>query len=339
MSPTPVILVDVSNLAFRAGFAFIDLNHEGQPTGTVYGVLKTILELRSKISPRMIFVWDHGVPVPGAAKPENWRDRAVAGYKATRRQDPALYHGILAQMPEVYAVLQMLGYCSVSVPGLEADDVIGILARELPYHIRIFSSDKDFFQLLNDRVWVLPPKQKNGGYRTRTAADIEQEYGVLIRRWPEYLALGGDTADNLNPAPGSGLFGPKTAAKLITSGVDLTRPLAEQPEEFQVKYGVHWDKIQLAYFAARIPTCWEDPRIAGCVTKAGGKPNYHTNQLIKDPEQRLRKFTRFLADRNMLSLLSVRRDFFDVRRVDECHNPSQPPTRRTAKKPRQVPLF
>jgi 5'-3' exonuclease len=338
MAPSPVILVDVSNLAFRAGFAFPNLSHNGVPTGAVYGTLKAILELRAKISPRMIFVWDHGVPVPGASKPANWRDQAVAEYKANRRQsgNPIAYQMVLQQMLDIFNVLKLLGYCSVSVPGMEADDVIGVLAHELPCDIRIFSNDKDFYQLVNKRIWAVSPKQKNSEYEILTAADIEREFGVPIPRWAEYLALGGDTSDNLNPAPGSRLFGPKTAAKLIASGVDLNKHPSKQPLAFWAKYGTHWRNIQLAYYAARIPTCWEDPRIVDCVKKAGGKPHYHTDQLNKDQEPRLQKFTQFLADYNMKTLLSVRHEFY-VRRQTAC-NPSQPPAH-PAKKPKRVPLF
>jgi 5'-3' exonuclease len=324
---------------FRSGCVSPHLSFEGRPTGALYGTLKAIHALRTKVSPRMIFCWDHGVPVLGTEKPRNWRDKAIHGYKAGRKHDPEIIRAVLVQAPEIFAALQLLGYCSVSVHGLEADDVIGILAHELPCDIRIFSNDKDFYQLLNHRIQVLAPKQHNSEYRTVTAADVEQMFEVPVKRWPEYLALGGDTADNLNPAPGSRLFGPKTAARLLASGVNLNKHPSKQPLEFWEKYGVYWHRIQEAYFAARIPTCWEDPRIADCVKKAGGKPEYHTDQLNKDQEKRLKEFTEFLSGYNMLSLLSVRHDFFSVKNgaASSCSNPSQ--TSHSRPKPKPKPLI
>ena len=81
----PVILVDVLNSVFRCHWAYRNLSYEGEPTGVQYGFLKIINDLRETVSPRILWCWDHGVPVPGAAKPANWRDPIVKAYKATRK--------------------------------------------------------------------------------------------------------------------------------------------------------------------------------------------------------------------------------------------------------------
>jgi 5'-3' exonuclease len=297
----PTILIDVSNLVFRAGFAFQHLSNDGVKTGALYGVLKTIYELRQKVSTRMLVVWDHGVPIPGAAKPHNWRDDVVKQYKATRQ------HGgegreIIAQMPLIYKALCLLGYSSVSILGLEADDLIGILAQEIAGNVLIFSTDKDFYQLLNPRVNVLVPTQQKGEYHQIDMHTVLRDFGVPVNLWPQYLALGGDKSDNIK-LPG---MGPKTAARLIQAGVDLNKRPEQQPLAFWAKYGPVWYKIQQAYYAAHIPTRWEDPRITAYVEKAGGAPRYRIEQATGNKDG----FIRLLAEHNMASLLSVRHGFF-----------------------------
>src|SRR5215471_4861095 len=86
MRKPPVILLDMSNLIFRAGYAFQQLRAPGgKKSGALYGVLKAILELRRKVSPRIVACWDHGVPTsPDAPKPTNWRDLMDTDYKASR---------------------------------------------------------------------------------------------------------------------------------------------------------------------------------------------------------------------------------------------------------------
>jgi len=305
----PVILVDVMNLVFRCHWAYRNLSYEGQPTGVQFGFLKIIYDLRETVSPRILFCWDHGVPVPGAAKPVNWRDSMVSQYKGTRKHDDTEYKAVLAQLPQLYRLLNSLGYCSVSVMGLEADDIIGLLVTDLSpkNEVLIFSNDHDFYQLLSDRVKVLVPKKEKGGFRTVSREDVETEYEIPIDRFSEFLALGGDASDNIKPCRG---MGPKTALKLLKSGVDLSRSYEQQPPSFRAKYSAEvWKAIMGSQFAAQIPTSWGDPRIKRCLKNAGGIPQYFTDQ-VAPPRDVQEKFFQFLAERNMVTLLSVRRKFY-----------------------------
>ena len=306
----PVILVDLSNLVFRCHWAYHNLSYEGQPTGVQYGVLKIIHDLRETVSPRICFCWDHGVPVTGAAKPRNWRDDVLKAYKANRKHDDVEYKAVLSQLTKLYQLLNWLGYSSVSVMGLEADDVIGILARELEAKgedVLVYSNDKDFYQLLNKRTRVLVPRKEKGGFQFITQEDVEKEYEIPISRFAEFLALGGDSSDNIKPMKG---MGPKTAIKLLKDGVDLQKTsLSEQPDYFRGRYGSAWEAVLQSYYAARIPTSWTDPRIRSCVERAGGPPAYSPEQVVPNSETQ-RKFTQFLADRNMVTLLALRRKFF-----------------------------
>ena len=327
----PIVLVDTLNLVWRCHWAYHNLSYEGQPTGVQYGVLKIIHDLRETVSPRICFCWDHGVPVPGAAKPRNWRDDVLKAYKANRKHDDVEYKAVLAQLTKLYWLLNCLGYSSVSVMGLEADDVIGILAKELEVKgedVLVYSNDKDFYQLLNARVRVLVPRKEKGGFQFITQSDVEKEYGIPIQRFAEFLALGGDSADNIKPMKG---MGPKTAIKLLQSGVDLQTSLSEQPTYFQGRYGSVWEAILQSYYAARIPTSWDDSRICSCIKRAGGVPAYSPDQVIPSAETQ-RKFVQFLADRNMVTLLSLRRKFFTTGEPIVCPpssvQPPPPPPRR-----------
>lgn len=303
----PVILIDVMNLVFRQHWALPNLQHEGKHTGVQYGVLKTINQLRTNVSTRMIFVWDHGVPVPGAQRPRNWREAILPAYKGNRKRDPDVHDIVVSQLKDLHDVISCLGYSHVSVMGLEADDMIGLLSQAYP-EVCIFSTDKDFYQLLDEaRVHVVVPKKDKKEFKKIFQSDVEREYELPTSRFAEYLALGGDGCDNIKPLKG---MGPKTAIKLILSGVNLNNTLDKQPKEFQEKYGHVWDFIQKSYYAARIPISWIDPRIASCVKKGSS----HQVGWPPNPNQRsvnVKAFETWLAQRNMLSLLSIRRSFYE----------------------------
>ena len=308
----PVVLIDMMNLIFRSHFVFRNLSSNGRPTGALYGCLRTIAELREHVSKRLLFVWDHGIPVSGAAKPRNWRDEFLKGYKGTRKHEGNDRELALSQSLDIAQAISLLGYESTSIVGLEADDLIGILSRNLPDdEILIFSNDHDFYQLLsNSSVKILIPKKDQGSFRYLTRSDIEEEYKISVKRWAEYLALGGDKSDNIKPKPG---MGPKTAIKLIQQGVDLNQHLNCQPAFFQEKYGEVWPAIQNMYAAARIPTSWGDQRIVDCTH---GLPllcspdQQWPNQKIKLQSQNV--FMRFCADRDLVSILSLRRSLFEA---------------------------
>jgi 5'-3' exonuclease len=315
----PVVLVDFMNLVFRMHWSLPNLMHEGKHTGVQYGVIKTIHQLRTNVSTRMIFVWDHGVPIPGAQRPRNWREDLLPAYKGNRKRDPNLYDIVFSQLKDLHDAIKHLGYSQVSVMGLEADDMIGLLSQAYP-EVRIFSTDKDFYQLLDEaRVHVLVPKKDKGEFKKIYKSDVEREYGIPVSRFAEYLALGGDSCDNIKAKRG---MGPKTAIKLILSGVDLTRPLEGQPKEFREKYGPVWKAIKNSYYASRIPLNGTDPRINSCIRNScitiGWPPS---------PDQgygNVKAFDQFLAERNMVSLLAIRRSFFERSPVQQCQSASKP---------------
>ncbi len=320
---TLVILIDVMNLAFRTHFAFRNLSSEGRSTGVLFGALKAIHTLQEKVSRRLLFCWDHGVPVAGADKPRNWRDGLLPSYKATRKHDDGEWKIVVGQLPTLYQLLQWLGYSSVSVLGLEADDIISLLAANTRDEYLIFSTDKDLYQIVtkDDRVRILVPKREKSDFKIITASDIEKEYGIPVDRWAEFLALGGDSCDNIKPMRG---MGPKTAIKLIQSGVDLRNNSPYALNRLLGKYSDAAEDIRRSYEVARLPTQWDDPRIKSCVLNSFSGPSFPKitmNMSACNPDQHwpsekhrqeaVAKFTIFLSDNEMSTLLAVRRQFFN----------------------------
>jgi 5'-3' exonuclease len=334
----PVTLVDCLNLVFRCHYASPKLAFEGTPTSVLHGFLRTILDLREHVSKRIVFCWDHGIPVPGVPRSRNWREDVLPTYKANRAQSES-WPMICPQLLPLANAINYLGYSNVTVMGLEADDIIGILSQELqvppPGEVLIFSTDKDLYQLLDETYChILVPKKEGGKFKKIFQSGVEMEFGIPVSRWAEYLALGGDHSDNIKPMRG---MGPKTAIKLIQAGVDLSKGYCMYQNWSTVpeKYKAAWPDIQKSYHAARIPRSWSDPRIRHMVVahqlfvplKA-----YIVQTAQTFPNQQARldgqaQFARFLAQYGLESLFSVRRKFFDNSIPEEllCDKPKRTP--------------
>jgi len=202
----PLILVDGSNWLYRAYFALPPLKSpQGEPTGMVRGfaaMLKKLLKDYA-IAPgegRIAVVFDP----PG----DTWRNTIYDEYKATRDATP---EDLSLQFPHVKAWVEAMGLPLLQVPGEEADDVIGTLARQAvaaKVPVLIVTGDKDLAQLVTQDVKLLDT-MKNA---TLGPAEVEEKFGVAPDRIVEYLALIGDTSDNI---PGIKGVGPKTAAKWL----------------------------------------------------------------------------------------------------------------------------
>lgn len=314
----PIVLVDLSNLAFRTHFAFRNLSSGGNPTGMIFGVLKAIADLRQNISKHLVFVWDHGIPMLGAQKPKNWREDFIPTYKANRTRDEEDWPKIVNQFQDVSFLIKLLGYSNIASMGLEADDVIGILSKEIPGDILIFSTDKDFYQLLCNRVQILVPKKDKGLFQKITAADVKKEFGIEVWDFDKYLALGGDGCDNIKPVRG---MGPKTAIKLVQAGAEPGKPWSQQSKSFQKeyeeKYKIHWNAVQASYVAARIPRTRTDIRFSQMPLNFSAL-DLPCSQVFNSENQRLQSlevFTKFCADRELNSILANRRSYFETNQL------------------------
>ncbi len=198
----PLILVDGSSYLYRAFHALPPLsNSRGEPTGALHGVVNMLLKFMKEQRPEHIaVVFD----APG----RTFRDDLFAQYKAHR---PAMPSDLRAQIDPLFAILRALGLPLIRIEGVEADDVIGTLAcraARAGHSVLISTSDKDMAQLVDGSITLI-----NTMSNTRLdRAGVKAKFDVYPEQIIDYLALVGDTSDNI---PGIEKVGPKTAAKWL----------------------------------------------------------------------------------------------------------------------------
>lgn len=202
MSQAPLVLVDGSSYLYRAFHALPPLTtSKGLPTGAVKGVLNMLKSLRKQYpeSPFAV-VFD--------AKGGTFRDDMYAEYKANR---PSMPDDMRVQIEPLHQSVIALGFPLLCVEGVEADDVIGTLARSSAAADRpvvISTGDKDMAQLVDGHITLV-------NTMTGSALDVEgvkEKFGVAPEQIIDYLALMGDSSDNIPGVPG---IGPKTASGLL----------------------------------------------------------------------------------------------------------------------------
>jgi len=198
-SRKPLVLVDGSSYLFRAFHALPPLtNTHGEPTGAMHGVLNMLDKLRKDYDPEhMAVIFD----APG----KTFRDDLYPLYKANR---PSMPDDLRCQIEPLLAIIRAQGYPLLIIPDVEADDVIGTLAAHYDGKVIISTGDKDMAQLVDERVHLI--NTMNGHYAD--PAGVVEKFGVVPERIRDYLALIGDTVDNV---PGVNKVGPKTAVKWL----------------------------------------------------------------------------------------------------------------------------
>ncbi len=198
-----LLLVDGSSYLYRAFHALPDLrNSQGEPTGAIRGVLSMLRRLESVYKAEFrACVFD--------AKGKTFRDDWYPEYKSHR---PPMPDDLRAQIAPLHEAVQAEGWPLLSIEGVEADDVIGTLTRlahERGWEVVISTGDKDLTQLVRPGVrWVNTMSEE-----VLDEAGVEAKFGVPPERIVDYLALVGDTVDNV---PGVEKCGPKTAVKWLT---------------------------------------------------------------------------------------------------------------------------
>jgi DNA polymerase-1 len=201
-SQRKLVLVDGSGYLYRAFHALPPLsNSRGEPTGAVLGVLNMLQKLRKEEAPELIaIVFD----APG----KTFRDALFEAYKAQRTPMP---DELRAQLQPLLDSVAAMGLPMLRIEGVEADDVIGTLAQQAAaqgYDVIISTGDKDMAQLVNERITLV--NTMTGSRLDR--AGVKAKFDVYPEQIVDYLALVGDTSDNI---PGIPKVGPKTAAKWL----------------------------------------------------------------------------------------------------------------------------
>ena len=199
-----LILIDAYSQIFRAFYAIRMLNNSrGEPVNAVYVFIKLLLKLEK------LYPCRHGAMLFDCGK-VGFRLALAPDYKANR---PPMPDALRTQIPIIREMIALFGWPLIESEGSEADDLIASIAEGLPQHeITIFSADKDIAQVIDDRVTMMVPGF-TGGFRKRDVAEVMERFGVRPDQIIPYLALLGDSADNI---PGVEGVGPKTAAQLLS---------------------------------------------------------------------------------------------------------------------------
>ncbi|MCS6988712.1 MAG: DNA polymerase I [Chloroherpetonaceae bacterium] len=202
-----LFLLDAMALIYRAYYAFLPqklASKAGVPTGAIYGFIKTLHSIIEQYKPDYL-------AVATDAKEKTFRHDAYVLYKANRPEPP---EDLIQQLDLIYKLIEGYGVTLIKLPGYEADDIIGTLAKRYAQEcdVYIITPDKDFSQLVDGNIKILKPSKDDDKFELYDREQVRERYGVYPERFVDMLALMGDSSDNI---PGVAGVGPKTAANLI----------------------------------------------------------------------------------------------------------------------------
>lgn len=237
------LLIDGFNLAYRCFFAIPELTRsDGFPTNALHGWVKTIWKLEDQEKADGILVF---FDLGGAQD----RLELLPDYKANREEMP---DALSQQIPVIKELTRLMGLGGIEIDGVESDDLLAAQAVAMAkqgHTVKIVSTDKDFAQTVGGNITMLmPPPTANPrlGWRTMDEAGVVAKFGVTPDKIADFLALVGDTADNI---PGVQGVGPKTASKWLNTYGDLEGVLAAaaeiKPDRFREKLAADADRLRI----------------------------------------------------------------------------------------------
>ncbi|RME28352.1 MAG: DNA polymerase I, partial [Candidatus Zixiibacteriota bacterium] len=186
-------LIDGSALVYRAYFAFIRnplINSKGENTSAAFGFVNSLAKILREEDPEYIAV------VFDTPKP-TFRHERYPEYKSTRAKMP---EELVEQLPRIRQAIDALQIVTLELPGYEADDVIGTLARQAEqkgFDVWCVTGDKDYFQLVDDRIRIYYPKRAGDEAERLGPEEVTEKFGVPPERVTDKLALMGDSSDNV----------------------------------------------------------------------------------------------------------------------------------------------
>lgn len=238
----PLILIDGSSYLFRAYHALPPLTTtRGQATGAIKGVINMVRSLIKEYP-------DSPIAVVFDAKGKTFRSDIYKEYKAHR---PPMPDDLRSQIEPIHEIIKAMGLPLIVEPGVEADDVIGTLARQataLKRDTLISTGDKDLAQLVNEHITLLNTMSKE----VLDVEGVKTKFGLAPEQIVDYLGLMGDKSDNIPGVPG---VGPKTALKWLEE-YGTAEKLIEHADEIKGKAGEnlrsHIDQLRLSCELATI---------------------------------------------------------------------------------------
>lgn len=246
-----IVLIDGNSIINRAFYGIPDLtNSEGKHTNAVYGFLNILFKILDEEKPQYVMVaFD--------VKQPTFRHKMYAEYKGTRKPMP---EELREQVPLLKEVLDSMGIARIELPGYEADDILGTVAKQSEAKgmaVSLISGDRDMLQLATDQIKIRIPKTKRGGteiedYYTR---EVVEKYGVAPVQIIDLKGLMGDASDNIPGVPG---IGEKGAAKIIGQFGSVENAIAHLedvvPPKAKKALAEHMDLAKLSKVLATINT-------------------------------------------------------------------------------------
>ncbi len=286
----PLILIDSYAQIFRSFYAVRSLsNSAGEPSNAIFSMCKFLLKIHDEYPDfDGAFVFDSGRPPHRLA--------LAPAYKANRAPMP---EDLCRQMDAIRDLIRAFGWPMIREQDWEADDLIACVVNQFKEpQILIVSADKDLTQLIDDRVQMLIPDQANKGFSVRGVRQVLEKFGVLPDKMLDYLAMIGDSSDNI---PGVDGVGPKTAVQLLNQCGSLEamfkNPESIEKEKLRTKImnaeTLLQKNIQLIKLVDQPPAdcCWTEKTLCrrmpdfAAVLKIAEK--YELKSLIKELNKRL----------------------------------------------------
>ena len=245
-----LLLIDAYAMIFRAYYAFIRaprMNSKGENTSAIFGFAITLDDLLKKVNPTH-------VGVAFDPKGGTFRHEAYEQYKAQREETP---EDIRKAVPVIKRLLEAMNIPAFEVPGFEADDVIGTLAKqgeEAGFEVYMATPDKDYGQLVSEHIFMYRPRH-TGGFEVMGPKEVCEKYGLQDKTQViDLLGLMGDASDNI---PGCKGVGEKTAVSLLQQFGSIENMLAHTDEikgALRTKVESQIEDIQFSKFLATIRT-------------------------------------------------------------------------------------
>lgn len=308
-----LILIDSKNLCFRTGWVHKSLHAtNGTLTGVLHGFLTTMLRLKRHYpDAKFIAAWD------SPHDKESWRFKLFPGYKDRGAGPvPDFVQDIQTQIPLVERVLGMLDVPQIKFKGVEADDIISVLAREClerDWRPMIYSNDYDYVQLYMLGAELIRDAEKGAGPVPITQKEIEQHFEVPLARVMHFRAVVGDKSDCIPGAiPG---VGPVRARVLISAGLDPTRKLEEQSSLVRNMVSPYWADICRNYQLMQMLERSNEPRLGEGADDFDALISRTIKAAIREKAIDYQGLINLLGQLDMVTLLGSRHDLVKLQRI------------------------